>query len=945
MVKLTIFFLLSVSLIFAAPSSKGIISGSVVDAQNGEPIVGANIYLESTPLGAASDLDGKFLIENVPPGSYTLVISVIGYSEMHITGLKVKADEIRKLNLAVKPEILTTEVVEVEAKALRNTEAALLKDRQKSAAVSDAISAEAISQAGSGNVAEALKQITGVSVVDGKYIYVRGLGDRYTSTQLNGAEMPGTNPYRKTASIDLIPTDLVENIVTVKSFTPDEPGDFSGGLVNINTKDFPDRLLLSTSISTAFNTQTTFNNNGALGFSIGNLEWLGMNDGTLDLPSIVKDKNVEIPTIAQASKDESLAKQLVDITRAFNKEIAPSSLKPPLNQSFSLSMGNQIQVFNRPLGYLMSFSYHRSFSGYDNGIFRRWNQGSKDVMANVFDLTEKKTTQEVLWGGLVKLSYKLRPDHVLSFNGIFNKSGELTARYLQGSYPYDMDANRIFRASVLNFSERTLLNGQIKGEHFLPFLYRSRVEWMASTSKTLEDQPDQRYFNSFYDPKNGYGIKDNTPPSRYFSKLEESKTQLSINLKTPFSQWSGLKGYIKMGGFYLDKRRDYSERLFKMVDQQGFDYNGDPNSILANDNIGIVDTIETEIRGVKYRSLDWGVVVQETKLPANNYFADQKISSSYLMFELPIFSSLRFIGGVRYESTDMGLGSQDTTIERAVIKTRDFLPSLNFVYSVVRNMNLRFSLSRTLARPTFREIGPFATFDFMGGDVYIGNQFLQRTLIENVDLRWEWFSRPGEIYAVSTFYKKFKNPIERVFNTFGENTWKNVNYATAYGMEFEVRKRLDVIYRRLNNFMFGSNLALIKSNVQIDKEELDLIWDLRSNASPTRPFQGQSSYLINLNLTYNNPGLGLSSTVYYNIFGKRLDKVSYAGTPDVYEAPAGVLNFTLEYQVMQHFALKVGVKNLLNPYLKKYQEFQGKKYIYSQYKRGRTISVGLNYKL
>ncbi len=922
----------------------GKIAGTVVDASTGEPMVGANIYLKNSTLGAAADMNGTYVISNIPPATYIVVVSVIGYTEIHIKSVIVKTGQTTKIDVALKPEILTTEVVQVEAKALHNTEASLLKDRQNSAALSDAISAEAIAEAGSDNAADALKQVTGASVVDGKYIYVRGLGDRYTSTMLNGAEMPSTNPYKKTASIDLIPSNLVDNIVTIKSFTPDKPGDFAGGSVDIRTKDFPDRFQVNATLSSSFNTQTTLKQNGSLGFNAGNTDWLGLNDGTLDLPSLLSDKNVKIPNIGEANNDPAMAKQLIAMTNSFNKQLGPVNLSAPVNRSLSISTGNQILLFNRPLGYLASFSYNRGFSGYNNGIFRRWVQGSRQVMANVYDLKEQKTSQDVLWGSLFKLAYKISPDHIISVNGIYNKSSEITARNLTGSYPYDMDESRIFQASVLNFSERTLINGQLKGEHYLPVLFDTRFDWMLSVGKTTEAQPDQRYFNSFYDTKNNaYGIKDNTPPSRYFRNLNEDKNQFTLNFKTPFSQWDNLKGYVKFGGLYIKKHRNYSERLFQLVDNQGFSYNGDPNSLLNDSNVGIVDTTITTIRGVDYKSYKWGVVVQENKLPGNNYNADQEISASYLMFELPILRSLRMIGGARYESTNMGLVTSDSTLGVGRIKARDLLPSLNFVYNIVPDMNLRFSYSKTLARPTFREIGQFATFDFMGGDVFVGNPNLKQSRIDNYDLRWEWFSRPGEIYAISAFSKTFKNPIERVFNSFEENTWKNVDFARAYGLELEVRKRLDVLQSSLNNFTLGANLSLIRSQVQISADELRFIHNLRPEASSTRPFQGQSPYLVNFNLSYDNPELGLKSSLYYNVFGTRLSKVSYGGTPDVYEGPSGLLNISLNYKIWEHTSFKLSGKNLLNPEYEKFQEFKGQKYIYSRYKHGRSFSIGVSY--
>lgn len=959
MKKLIILLFIIPLLTFAGP--KGKITGIVIDAENGNPIIGANIYLENTSLGSASDVEGRYLILNVPSGEYVLVVSVVGYAETKVNHLEVNAGQTTKLNLSIKPEIMTSEVVVIEAKAIENTEAALLKFRQKSVSVSDAVSAEAISRAGSSTAADAMKQVTGASVVDGKYVYVRGLGDRYTSTQLNGAEIPSTDPYKRSGSIDLIPSNLVDNITTTKSFTPDKPGNFSGGTVDIKTKDFPDRLSFSAGISSSFNTQTSYNDNGVIGNTGSGTDWLGFDDGARDLPEIVKNY----------SGDEPDLDTRIEMTRAFNRELGPSHITFPMNRALSLSFGNQISLFGRTLGFLASASYRRDYSSFNGGIHRRWNQGTELVMANVYDLKDTMSKDEVLWGGLLKASYRISPNHIFSMNGMYNQNGENKSRFLEGKYPYDLDENKIFQTSVLSYNERTLKSAQLEGDHNFPVLFNAKISWKASLGSTQQNEPDLRYFTSFYeqiDGENHYGIKGNTPPRRYYRNLNEERSNFTLDIELPFKQWSGRSANIKIGGLLAQKNRDYCERLFEFVQEPVFKYNGNPNDLLSPDNIGVIDSNIVTIRGIEYITYEYGVLVQETMLPANNYDAVQNISAAYAMLDLPLIGSLRFIGGARLETTDMWMHTKDDKLNNGEIKTEDILPSVNFIYSINNNMNIRAAYSKTLARPSFREIGPFATFDFIGGDIYIGNQNLERTLIENIDLRWEWFSQPGEIYAVSAFYKDFSNPIEKVFDTFGQNTWQNVDRARAVGLEFEVRKNLDILGEdlkyylsvvniplispsldilmdNLKYFLLGANLSLISSSVDISDEELSLIRDFRPDAPDIRQFQGQSPYLLNLNLTYDNPQIGIMSNLYYNVFGERLDKVSYAATPDVYEQPVGLLNFSFGWKFTNHLNFKVSAKNILDPYYKKTQEFKGKEYIYSQYKRGRSFSIGIGYQL
>jgi TonB-dependent receptor len=359
----------------------------------------------------------------------------------------------------------------------------------------------------------------------------------------------------------------------------------------------------------------------------------------------------------------------------------------------------------------------------------------------------------------------------------------------------------------------------------------------------------------------------------------------------------------------------------------------------------LVDTQHVTIRDQEYTSYIFGLYVRETYNPASTYTGDQNVNAYYAMLDLPLTSRLRFIGGTRYEITDMNLITKNSKLLPGKLNNHDILPSVNFIYMLTTDMNMRASYGRTLARPTFREIAPYSSFDFMGGDTYLGYASLQRTLIDNLDLRWEWFSRPGEIYAISAFWKKFDQPIERVFNRFGENTWRNVDQARVYGVEFELRKRLDVLYAPLNNFLLGSNLSLVNSWVDINAEELRLIRTTRPDTDATRPLLGQSPYLFNVSLTYDDITRGMVATLYYNIFGDRLYKVSLAGTPDVYEKPAHLLNFTFSWAFTPHFNLKFSAINLLNSYSTQYNEYKNVEYIWSQYREGRTFKLGLGYKL
>ncbi|MCK4819355.1 carboxypeptidase-like regulatory domain-containing protein, partial [bacterium] len=360
-----------VSKIYAQVEKTGKIAGNLVDSQSGDPLIGANVYLENTTLGAASDIEGSYVILNVPPGEYSLIVSNIGYAETKITNVKVSGIEVTKLDLAINPEIMTSETIVVEAKILENTDASLLKSRQKSNSISDAVSSETIARIASTDAADAMKVVTGASVVGGKYVYIRGLGDRYSSIQLNGAELPSADPDKKAFNMDMVPSKLLDNIVTKKTFTPDEPGSFSGGLVNINTKAFPDEFYVDVVVALSYNTQSTFNDN-FLTYTGSNTDWRGLDDGLRNIPEMMQDPEVEIPTRIRASTNIDLGFELDAMSKSFNTEWAPYLVTGPINQNYAFSIGNKIDIGGNPLGFYGSVTYQNRASFYENGTIGRW---------------------------------------------------------------------------------------------------------------------------------------------------------------------------------------------------------------------------------------------------------------------------------------------------------------------------------------------------------------------------------------------------------------------------------------------------------------------------------------------------------------------------------------------------------------------------------------------
>ncbi len=937
--------------------SAGKISGKLVDAQTGEALIGANVYLENTMLGAATDLDGTYLISNVPTGTYTLVVSIVGYTETRITGVEVSESQMTRIDAPVESEILSTETITVEARSLKNTEASLLKDRQKSDAISDAISAEMISRTASSDAADAMQKVTGASIVDNKYVYVRGLGERYSITQLNGAELPSSDPDRKAFQLDLIPTNLLDNIKTVKTFTPDKPGNFTGGAVDIGTKTFPDEFTMKLKFGTQYNTQTT-GNGDFLFYEGGGKDWLGFDDGTRAIPDVLKDPQ-KIPLPAEARFDDEKAAKLDSYSKSFNNIMNVQNDAMPVNTNLGVSVGDRIGLGgNSTLGYQTSLTYSRNYSFYSNGEVGRYrlNQSSSVLNPQLL-LRDSRGSQETSLGGLADVTYSITPEQQIGVNLFYSRSGISTARYMYGQWPQEIDdENRPVSNRVLSYVEREINSLQFKGEHFIAPLNGLSTDWAVTLAGTRQDEPDRRHIFDITNISNpedpfytivGSNFDD---PARYWRFLSDRANTYSLNFGMPFTGWSGLKNKVKFGFNQQDSKRNFSERVFSWyaVNSVYNEVDGDPSRLFGNENNGIT-SIDT-LAGGSFIRYNFGNTVYDFSKPKNNYFGDQRIRAFYAMVDLAITGNFRFIGGARYEVTRITVESNDDLQEVGRIEENDWLPSLNFVYALSENMNLRLAGSKTLARPNFRELAPYSTQEFVNDFILRGNPALKRTRISNLDFRWEWFLNPGEVLAVSAFYKEMQDPIEQAFATGTTQSnpiveYKNVPKATLKGLEFELRFGLGHFTESLSNFSLGSNLSLIDSDVDIAQSELDITQGIDSTANTTRNLQGQSDYIINLDLSYSNQDWGTTASLYYNIFGERLAVVSANITPDVYEQPTPQLDLILSQRIWQNLSAKFTIQNILDQDYKKVYRYLGQEYIYQSYTRGTNYALRFEYEI
>lgn len=834
----------------------------------------------------------------------------------------------------------------------------LFQERAKEAASTEAFGTEQISKTGVSDAGAIVNKVSGAAIVDGKFAVIRGLSDRYVTTTFNGGEIPSADPYRRSASLDLFPAQVIDRVVVAKTFTPDQQGAFTGGGINIVSKSFPDRPFRSLSLGGAYNTQTT-GNQQFLAYKGGGLDWLGMDDGSRAIPAPLADLDNKIPPPVNttgpnnagnpAYRDRIAQAERLD---AYTKLLGTTQFKahteaPPLNHNLSLAVGETTHFLGRPLGVFGNYSYKHDYTFYRDGVARRYAPDGGGTYSVYKDNTEVFAQSVVNWAGMVSLASQWHPDHELAFNFLFNQNGTDYVRTQEGTQASDPGA--IMSQNRLQFTERNLTTCQLKGVDKFPALGDIRLDWLAGISLTSQGEPDVRFFNYKYDGGYSVGsasIPDPKEPTRYWRDLEEQNNNFKLDLTVPFRQWSGREAQLKAGLFSSGSDRTFTERQIYYPDTIGFD--GDPNHYLQPGNLGYSRPAATNASTGRIR-YDWMRYVQSYD---SSYDALSRIEAFYAMLDVPLFEPLRLVGGVRLETTRLAVDSySDIAIggsrrNNSDLQQVDLLPAAGLIYALRTNMNLRLHYSHTIARPSFRELAGYRSYDPVLDVLLDGNPALKLSASKNYDLRWEWFPRPGEIVSVSLYYKSLENAIERIAsdNLADSVTFINRPKATVMGIEFEARKNLDFLAHDLRYFSIGGNFSYIQSETELFPFELNNKRQYLSNPSATRPLYDQSPYILNADLSYDNPRSGTSASLIFGTAGPRI-AIASPIAEDVYEHPAPSLDFVIGQKLGRHTSVRFSARNLLDPEFKRTygKGAGGDALLYSSHKRGITLGLSLTY--
>ena len=962
-----ILLVFSVSIVNA---QTGTIRGSVIDDGDGQTLIGVNIYIHSALKGTVTDLDGQFTL-NIEPGTYDLQVSYVTYQTMTITGVEVQEGEVTLLeNIRMKASNMELAEVVITAEAVRSSEVALLSMKKKSAAMMDGISASKMQQTGDATAVEAAKRVTGVSIEGGKYIYVRGLGDRYTKTTLNGVDIPGLDPDRNSLQMDIFPTNLIDNMMISKNFTADLPADFTGGILNIETKDFPSGKILNVSIGTSFNPDMHLNPN-YLTYQGGNTDFLGFDDGTRELPARAQQNNIPTPVSGASSETVN------DFVGSFNPELGATRQTSLVDYSASFTLGNQIELKKKKdstdsylnsdpkLGYIFSLSYKTDYKYYDDmvyGEFQRSIHPEIEEMQQANMQTGELGERNILIGALGGLAYK----------GQYSKI-RLTLMHLQngesraGKFRIDNNGEAVGQSGFiaasdnLEYNQRGLTNILLNGTHSLKNS-GWEIDWRLSPTLSSSNDPDIRktaFTQTAVDTAFFAGAGGN--PSRIWRSLSEINATGKIDITKNYKILAK-EAKFKFGGSHTYKQRDYEILSFDMQFFGNQDWpNPDPNAVLNPENIFPANT-----NNIYYQS-------GNNDPNPNEYQSNVNNSALYVSNEMFLLPNLKTILGIRAEyfvqrhtGRDQSFANGDiengnNLVNEKVLESLDFFPSVNLIYSLTEDQNIRASYSRTIARPSFKELSYAQIIDPITNRIFNGSLFeyaawdgnLTETRVNNIDLRWELFLNRGQIFSVSAFYKAFDDPIELVRipeqQTSTEYQPRNVGDGMLVGIEVEFRKDLEFISPALRNFNLNGNFTYVESQIAMTDVEFNsrkTYEKTGENIGDRRQMAGQAPYVINGGLSYSHADIGIETGIFYNVKGPTLFIVGAGLFPDIYHEPFHSLNFGFNKKLgkAQRTSVDFRVSNILNDKLETHYKSHGTEdQPFTSFSPGRTFSVGVNH--
>jgi hypothetical protein len=929
----------------AGPS--GTIDGRILDATSGSPLIGVNVTVVGTDYKTKTDIDGRYSLP-VPPGTYQVRIWYDAYEGMTISGVTVAKDEAATVNREIKPIAGMTQTVAVTAEINKESAAGKLVERKKSVAARDMMSREDIRRSGGGATSAVARRIVGSTIVGDRFLFVRGLGHRYGNTLFDGARLPSPDPNLRTVPLDIFPSGALAAINVQKTATPDVPADFTGASVQLESRETPDKWLFQVDARFGVNTNTSFRPGlggdrfGGDNATFGNLQ--------RDLPSAFStDKPIRFGDFTPAQL-EKLGESIPSLNTAIRRRTAMP------NFGAGVQLGNTFKPWGTRLGFLGFLNYQNNTLTIDE-TYRIYNvtapEGQDPSQAGAFplntrnpdvDLQGTKTTQNVQASAVGLIKWKFNDHNRINLLASYTRDADNESRQLEGRLRTTCGEQFLCRNTRLRYIMRSILLTRLGGKHEVPAARGFTIEWFGAYAQARQDDPLLREM-LFYrrddaspDDRN-WNVFNNESGKFQFFSLRDNVGNGALDFTAPFKQWGQLDARFKFGGWAEVKRRTFTARTLD------FEVRNPSATQFAPSGTG--DIINPSTIGGGTAADTEPFVLSEKTRPGgqDSYRGKQEVFAGYAMLDLPLVRWLRLVGGARVEANRIAVEPFDlfTGVVNAdklsQIKTVNVLPSASLIFAVRKDMNVRLVGAQTVARPEFRELAPFVFTDFAGGFSVQGEPNLRPTRVWNADLRWEWFPSANEVVAVSAFYKHFDSPIERMIATSPRLiTWRNPDAANNVGVELEARKNLEFIHKSVRDLSLGFNFAYIYSRVVIGEPKQG---DILAPTSSVRPLEGQSPYVLNLYLGYDNDRSGTNVRALFNTFGRRIAFVGGNHLPDVYDLPVHTLDLTFSQRVAKGLSISLNAFNLLN--WRQRQVLGENDDIFYSTRRGVFFLLGLSY--
>ena len=887
-----VFFFILLLVLSTMTAMAGNIKGTVLDKQTKEPLTGATIQITGTAQGVVADIDGNYTL-NVNDGTYTITVRYIGYKDILLNSIKVKAETL--LNFEMESDAQALGEVSVVAKKNLEGERALQMERQKATLAIENLGAKEMSIKGISNVEEGVKKITGISIASAGQLIVRGLGDRYSTTTLNGLPIASPNPDNKLIPLDIFPASTVQNITVSKVYDASAFADYSGAHIDISTKE----NVGSDFLSISFNAGGKFN---TLGKDFYRMD----RDGSL----------FKTPSLDQKLIDMSLTdfEEYARHNRLFNTSFQVSKKTALPEFGGNIGFGKRFTLGGNEVSVLGSIGVSNDLQTMDNASIRTLEATGNTLNEFNYD----SYSNELKIAALGNLGYSFRTSDHIGYTFFYARNAIDTYMRREG---VDYEDHHLIGSNNVTHIY-SLQNHQVNGKHY--FGKQWDLNWSGSYSKTSSDEPDRRQVMFIREDDQIKLFKLNRQETmRYFGSLNEDEWVGDLTASYRF----GDNNKLQAGFTYKDKNRDYMGTRFY--------YN------LNKLNPTITDIYDTDSFLNMENVENGSITIDRKKQPKDSYTAGNSIYAGYIATEYYPVAPLLVNLGVRYEISKQWVDyyTDGGKAERSELNKNDLFPSLNIKYQMSEKNSLRFAFSRTVTRPSFIEMAPFLYQESYGSAQIRGNADLQNGYNYNIDLRYELFEKNGDMLSITAYYKHLKAPIERVQTLSGGSavhSFRNADNGMATGVEIEFRKEI------VKDLRFGVNGSYMYTNVKLPEGG--------AYTNSQRALQGASPYLANADLTYS-PAFSndrqLNVALLYNLQGPRIHSVGISGLGDIKQQPVHTLNFTGSYRFNRRFAVKLQVNDLLNQDILFKQEVPttGDKVEVERFRKGTGFEVGFSYDL